>query len=329
MKKILVAGGAGYIGSHTCKALSKHGFIPVVYDNLVYGHKQSVKWGDFIHGDIHDINKLTQAIEKHQPLGVIHFAAYTYVGESVSDPGKYYINNVAGTINLLEAMRINGMDKIVFSSTCAVYGQPENIPITENEIKTPVNPYGKSKLMIEQILADYYNAYYTKSVSLRYFNASGADAECETGENHDPETHLIPIVLDNVIGKREKITVFGNDYDTKDGTCIRDYIHVQDLADAHVKALNLMLTDENFSYDCFNLGTGQGYSIMEIIKTVEKVTGKKVNYEIGERRPGDPPKLVANAKKVYEKLNWKPENSELDNIIKTAWNWHKAMNEDL
>lgn len=329
MKKVLVTGGAGYIGSHTCKSLCRHGFSPVVYDNLVYGHRESVKWGDFIHGDINDIKKLTQSIKEHNPVGVIHFAAFAYVGESVSDPGKYYANNVAGTINLLEAMRINGMDKIVFSSTCAVYGQPENIPITENEIKTPVNPYGKSKLMIEQILADYYNAYYTKSVSLRYFNASGADAECETGENHDPETHLIPIILDNVIGKREKITVFGNDYDTKDGTCIRDYIHVQDLAEAHVKAFNLMSHDKNFTYDCFNLGTGQGYSIMEIIKTVEKVTGKKVNYEIGERRAGDPPVLVANAKKAYEKLNWKPESSSLDYIIKTAWNWHKKLNKNL
>ena len=325
MKNVLVTGGAGYIGSHLCKALFKNGYVPVVYDNLVYGHKEAVKWGNFVHGDINDITKLTDVIKDYKPLGVIHFAAFAYVGESVINPGKYYSNNVSGTINLLEAMRVSGLDKIVFSSTCAVYGEPEKIPITENETKKPINPYGKTKSMIEEILSDYFKAYKTKSICLRYFNASGADSECEIGENHDPETHLIPIVLDNVIGKRDVITVFGNDYDTIDGTCIRDYIHVEDLADAHVKALNLMLESENLENDVFNLGTGTGYSIMEIIDTVEKITGKKVNYKIGDRRPGDPPKLIANAEKAFNRLKWKPKNSSLDNIIKTAWEWHKNL----
>jgi len=319
-KKILVTGGAGYIGSHTCKRLKQAGLIPVTYDNLIYGHKDAVKWGPFEQGDILDSSRLLTVFEKYQPSAVIHFAAFAYVGESVEDPGKYYTNNVSGTINLLETMRMSGCCNIVFSSTCATFGEPSLLPITELTQQSPINPYGRSKLMIEQILKDYDIAYNIRHVSLRYFNAAGADPENEIGESHTPETHLIPLVIDSVLGKRGNITVFGTDYDTPDGTAIRDYIHVTDLAEAHVRALQIF--DEKKESDQFNLGTGTGTSVQEVIDMVAQVSGKKVPVVYGRRRAGDPPALVANAVKAHEILGWQPTYSGLETIVKTAWNWH-------
>lgn len=316
---ILVTGGAGYIGSHTCKALAKAGYTPITFDNLIYGHKWAVKWGVLEIGDINDKRRLKEVLEKYNPIAVIHFAAFAYVGESVKEPAKYYQNNVCGTLTLLEAMQEKGIKRIVFSSTCATYGIPKTIPITEQMPQTPINPYGHSKLMIEQILRDYHQAYDIRSISLRYFNAAGADIDCEIGEAHDPETHLIPLVLQAAAGIRSSITIFGDDYDTHDGTCIRDYIHVTDLADAHVKALTALSKES--SSTALNLGTGQGYSIREVIEMVEKVTGRKVPYTIGARRLGDPACLVSDAKKANSVLAWKPQHSKLEPIIRSAWQW--------
>ena len=319
-KTVLVTGGAGYIGSHTCKMLSQCGYIPVVYDNLIYGHKEAVKWGPFEEGDILDTDRLTQVFRQYNPDAVVHFAAFGYVGESVVDPGKYYTNNVTGTINLLEVMRKVGCEKIVFSSTCATFGVPESLPITEATAQNPINPYGWSKLMIEQILADYDTAYGIKHVALRYFNAAGADSDGETGEDHTPETHLIPIVLDAASGKREKIVVYGEDYPTADGTAVRDYIHVMDLADAHVRSLEML--QETGVSDQFNLGSETGTSVKEIIDITESVCALNVPYEYGPRRDGDPPVLVANAAKAKRVLGWEPRYSDTTTIIKTAFEWH-------
>ncbi|KKS39412.1 MAG: UDP-glucose 4-epimerase [Parcubacteria group bacterium GW2011_GWD2_42_14] len=320
-KYILVTGGAGYIGSHTCKALAQAGYIPVVYDNLVYGHEWAVKWGPFEKGDITERMRLDEVIAKYNPIAVMHFAAYAYVGESVENPGKYYRNNVYGSLVLLEAMRDHGVQKIIFSSTCATYGVPKEIPIAENHAQKPINPYGTSKLMIEQILKDFDTAHHIQSVSLRYFNAAGADVEGEIGEVHDPETHLIPLVLDVASGKRSHVTIFGDDYETKDGTCIRDYIHVTDLADAHVRALQYL---ENINQSTvFNLGNGNGFSVKEVVATVEKVTGAEVPLEIGAKRAGDPACLIGDARKIQTELQWKPKFSNLETIIQTAWNWHQ------
>ncbi|NOY16562.1 MAG: UDP-glucose 4-epimerase GalE, partial [Gammaproteobacteria bacterium] len=280
--KILVTGGAGYIGSHACKALAKAGYTPIAYDNLVYGHESAVKWGPFERGDILDRSRLDEIIKHYQPAAIMHFAAFAYVGESVEHPGKYYRNNVTGSLTLLEAMRDNSINTFIFSSTCATYGEPEQVPIPEDHKQVPVNPYGQSKLMIEQMLSDFDVAHKLKSVSLRYFNAAGADLDGETGEDHDPETHLIPLVLDAAIGKRPSITVFGDDYDTPDGTCIRDYIHVTDLADAHVKALKYL--EQGGETTQYNLGNGKGYSVKEVIDTAKKITGKVIPVIIGKRR---------------------------------------------
>lgn len=319
-KTVLVTGGAGYIGSHTCKVLKQNGYLPVTYDNLIYGHKEAVQWGPFEEGDILDAPRLKEVFAKYSPVAVIHFAAFGYVGESVQDPGKYYTNNVSGTVNLLEAMRRAECEKVVFSSTCATFGVPETLPITEKSPQQPINPYGRSKLMIEQILADYDHAYGMKHVALRYFNAAGADPDGEIGEDHTPETHLIPIVLEAALGKRDKLVVYGDDYPTSDGTAIRDYVHVMDLADAHVRSLALLEATGNS--DQFNLGSETGTSVKEIIDSTEAACGVKVPFAYGERRVGDPPVLVANAAKAKRELQWSPQYSDVDTIIKTAYQWH-------
>ena len=321
IKTVLVAGGAGYIGSHACKALSRAGYLPVTYDNLVYGHEHAVKWGPFEAGDILDRARLDDVMRRHKPAAIMHFAAFTYVGESVSDPGKYYRNNVVGSLALLEAARDHGVSRFVFSSTAAVYGIPDIVPIREDAPKKPVNPYGASKLAVERMLEDFDAAHALRSVTLRYFNAAGADPDHETGECHDPETHLIPLVLDAVSGRRPAITIFGTDYDTPDGTCIRDYIHVSDLAEAHVKALASL---ERGAPSCaYNLGNGRGFSVKEVIDAAERVTGFSVPVRFGDRRPGDPATLVSDASKAHRGLDWKPRMPLLDDIIRTAWAWHQ------
>lgn len=318
---ILVTGGAGYIGSHACKALAHAGHTPVTYDNLVYGHRRAVRWGPLEEGDIADRARLDAVIETYRPVAVLHFAAYAYVGESVADPGKYYRNNVAGTLTLLEALRDHGVSRLIFSSTCATYGMPQDVPITESHPQNPINPYGASKLMIERMLADFETAHGLRSIALRYFNAAGADPDAEIGEAHDPETHLIPLVLDAAAGRRPSITVNGDDYDTPDGTCIRDYIHVTDLAEAHVLALRAL--ERGAPSGACNLGNGQGFSVREVIERARRVTGCTIPVEIGPRRPGDPPRLVGDARQAHRTLGWTPRHADLDTILATAWAWHR------
>lgn len=322
MEKVLVTGGAGYVGSHACKALAKAGFEPVVYDNLVYGHESAVKWGPFVRGDTADVELVCRVMEEHKPIAVMHFAAFAYVGESTQDPQKYYLNNVGGTIGLLEAMRRTGLNQFIFSSTCATYGIPDGRTIREDAEQLPINPYGRSKLMVEQILRDYDQAYGLKSIALRYFNAAGADPDNEIGEDHDPETHLIPLVLDVALGRRPDITIFGTDYDTPDGTCVRDYIHVTDLADAHVRALRYL--SKGGASNALNLGVGRGYSVREVIDTARVVCGKDIAVVEGVRRPGDPPYLVAEPGSAHAALGWQPEHPTLEDIIGTAWTWHSS-----
>jgi UDP-arabinose 4-epimerase len=321
MRNVVVTGGAGYIGSHACKALAQEGYTPVAFDNLIRGNRWAVKYGPLELGDILDRAKLDEVFQRYQPKAVLHFAAYAYVGESVEDPGKYYRNNVAGTLTLLEAMRDHGVKKLVFSSTCATYGNPESTPITEDHPQRPINPYGRSKLIVEQMLRDFDQTHDIKSISLRYFNAAGADPEGEIGEAHDPETHLIPLILDVALGKRPFITVFGDDYDTPDGTCIRDYIHVTDLAEAHLLALHAL--EDGAQSAAFNLGNGQGFSVKEIIAEAERVTQRQIKSIIGPRRDGDPAALVGDSSLAMSKLNWKPELNHLGDIIHTSWEWHE------
>ncbi|SMP76139.1 UDP-glucose 4-epimerase GalE [Desulfonatronum lacustre] len=317
---ILVTGGAGYIGSQTCKALAAAGYRPVTLDNLVYGHEWAVRWGELVKGDILDGAVLDALFATHAPKAVIHFAAYAYVGESVTDPQKYYRNNVAGSLSLLEAMLRHGCRRIVFSSTCATYGEPLEIPIPESHPQHPVNPYGWSKLMIEQMLRDFDAAYGLRHVALRYFNAAGADPDGELGEEHDPETHLIPLAVLAAQGKRGPLSVFGRDYPTPDGTAIRDYIHVADLARAHVAALRFLL-DEDRS-EAFNLGTGSGHSVRQVVDMVREVGGREVPTLDAPRRAGDPPALVAVADKARAVLGWEPSLPRLEDIVRTAWDWH-------
>lgn len=317
--KVLVTGGAGYIGSHTCKLLAKHGHEPVVYDNLSTGHREFVRWGDFIHGDILDVQTLRKCMARIKPDGVIHFAAHAYVGESVTNPGKYYRNNVSGTLAILEAMRDEGIGNIVVSSTCAVYGQPETVPIAESCPKSPINPYGMTKYVMEQMLSDFEVANDLRWCALRYFNAAGCDPDGEIGEWHEPETHLIPRVAWTALGKIESLEVFGNDYPTSDGTCVRDYVHVNDLAEAHILALSRLMGGA--ASGAFNLGTGQGFSIREIIEGMEKICGQNVPHKFMSRRPGDPAILVANADKSKNELGWKCQSSSLENILTTALTW--------
>ena len=321
-KRILVTGGAGYIGSHACKALAAAGYTVITYDNLVYGHPWAVKWGPLEKGDILDRSRLDEVITTYRPEAVMHFAAYAYVGESVENPGKYYRNNLAGALTLLEAMRDHRIDKFIFSSTCATYGVPQEMPISEDHFQLPINPYGHSKLMVEQILRDFHSAHGIRSISLRYFNAAGSDSDGEIGEVHDPETHLIPLILDAAAEKRPYITIFGDDYDTPDGTCIRDYIHVTDIAKAHILALKKL---EDIDSACaYNLGNGKGFSVKKVIDNARKVTGCRIPVQIGQRRSGDPPKLVGDATRIRNELGWEPVFSDLTSIIETAWNWHKT-----
>lgn len=318
---ILVCGGAGYIGSHINKQLHIEGYETVVFDNLVYGHREAVKWGEFVKGDLANQEDLEAVFTQYDIEAVFHFAAFAYVGESVTEPEKYYYNNVANTLNLLSVMKKHGCMKMVFSSTCATYGEPEHVPITEDMPQNPINPYGRTKLMIEQILEDYRKAYGMEYVILRYFNAAGADPDGEIGEDHTPETHIIPLVLDAASGKREEIKVFGTDYDTPDGSCVRDYIHVTDLATAHLLALHHL--EAGKGSDCFNLGNAIGTSVLDIVKSVRRVTGRGFKVVMTERRPGDPAKLVGSAKKAQEVLGWKPVYGDIDTIVEHAWRWHQ------
>ncbi|HMA69148.1 MAG TPA: UDP-glucose 4-epimerase GalE [Candidatus Mcinerneyibacterium sp.] len=319
-KTILVVGGAGYIGSHQVKCLLENDYRVVIYDNLSTGFKKLILSDNFIKGDLKDTKNLEETIDKFKPDAVMHFAAFTSVGESVKKPSKYYRNNLVNVINLLDVMVKNGVNNFIFSSSAAVYGVPENIPITEEETKNPINPYGRTKLMVERVLKDYEKAYGLKYTALRYFNAAGADKDGQIGEMHDPETHLIPIVLKTALGKRDIIYIFGNNYDTRDGTCVRDYIHVNDLADAHLKALErLFAGGESIS---LNLGSGEGYSVKEIIDYSKKITGIDFKVDVTERREGDPPILVADSSRAEKILGWK-RKYDLEDIIRTAWRWHK------
>jgi UDP-arabinose 4-epimerase len=320
---VLVTGGAGYIGSHACKALARAGYTPVAYDNLVYGHEWAVKWGPLERGDILDRKRLAEVFAKYRPVAVMHFAAFAYVGESVAEPAKYYRNNVEGTLSLLEAMRGAGADKLVFSSSCATYGVPTATPIREDMPQAPINPYGATKLMVERILADYRAAYGLQSVALRYFNAAGADPEGEIGEAHDPETHLIPLALDVAAGDVAHITINGDDYDTADGTCIRDYVHVSDIAQAHVLALAALDAGRPLAA-AYNLGGGAARSVAEVIGAASLVAGRSIPVAIGPRRPGDPPVLTADAARAAQDLGWCPAYTSIEDMIRHAWAWRKG-----
>ena len=318
---ILIAGGAGYIGSHANKLFHQRGYDTVVFDNLVYGHRSFARWGEFVLGDLADGNQVRLCFQKYPIEAVMHFCAYAYVGESVTDPAKYYRNNVANTLNLLDAMREFDVPCLIFSSTCSTYGLPRQVPLTEDHPQSPVNPYGWSKFMIEQILRDYERAYGIRHVNLRYFNAAGADPDAEVGEWHNPETHLIPLVLDAASGRRPDVKIFGTDYETPDGTCIRDYIHVTDLADAHIQALEYLRGGG--PSDSFNLGNGSGFSVREVIRTAEKITGRSIRCIETGRRAGDPPALIGSALKARDTLGWRPRFADLAAIIETAWRWHQ------
>ena len=321
-RTILVTGGAGYVGAHACKALARAGFTPVVFDNLSTGHRGFVRWGPLVEGDIRDCSTVLQAFRTYRPDAVLHFAACAYVGESVADPHKYYDNNVTGSLSLLKAMLEVGCRNIVFSSSCAIYGQPEELPIGETAPKNPLSPYGASKLMVERLLSDYGCAYGLASIALRYFNAAGADPDGEVGELRDPETHLIPRAMMAIQGLIEDFAVFGSDYDTPDGTAIRDYIHVSDLADAHVAAVSRLLAGGlGERSGQFNLGTGRGYSVQQVLDAIAAVTGVSLRT-IGGRREGDPAILVADASRSHADLGFSPASSDLDTIIRTAWAWH-------
>ncbi len=322
MPAVLVAGGAGYIGSHTCKALAAAGFTPVVYDDLSSGHRWAVRWGPLEIGDIRDEVRLTEVLLRYRPVAVLHFAAVIAVGESVADPGKYYRTNVGGSITLLEAMRAQGIDTLVFSSTAAVYGMPVHQPINESQPRLPVNPYGSSKAMVEQMIVDHAAAYGLRWVALRYFNACGADPAGEIGEAHDPELHLIPRALMAVAGRLSHLDLFGTDYPTPDGTCIRDYIHVSDLAAAHVEAVRHLLGGG--ASLAANLGVGQGFSVREVISAVEAATGRTVPVRFGPRREGDPPVLTADPGLAMDSFGFLPRFTDLTEIVATAWHWHQA-----
>ena len=321
---ILITGGAGYIGSQTNKNLDLSGHSTVVFDNLCRGNLSSVKWGAFEEGDLSNIEHIRSVFNKYNITSVMHFAAYSYVEESVNDPEKYYYNNLVNTLNLLKVMREFNVNKMIFSSTCSTYGNPIEIPIMEDHPQMPINPYGMSKLMIERILLSYSSAYELKFVTLRYFNAAGADSDLSIGENHNPETHLIPLVLDVALGKSNSIKIFGNDYDTKDGTAVRDYIHVSDIADAHILALDYI--NRGGKSDAFNLGNGSGYSVKDIIDVSKKVTGKNIKTIEVARREGDLNCLIGSSLKAKKVLGWTPQFKELQDIIDSAWQWHKSIN---
>jgi UDP-glucose-4-epimerase GalE len=321
MARILITGGAGYVGSHCAKALATAGHESIVFDSLLFGHREFVRWGKFVEGDIRDVPALDEVFATHRIDAVMHFAALAYVGESVTAPGRYYDVNVHGTRALLDAMMNAGVRLIVFSSSCAIYGKPERIPIDENAPLNPINPYGFTKLVCERMMDDFERGYGLKSVRLRYFNAAGADPTGEIGEYHEPETHLIPLILDTASGLRSAIQIFGTDYQTPDGTAIRDYVHVSDLARAHVLALQYLL--DGGETIAVNLASGQGTSVRDVIESACAVTGAKIGVCQSPRRPGDPPILVAEAKRARELLGWAAERSDLATIITDAWRWHK------
>ena len=318
---ILIVGGAGYIGSQTAKHVARCGFTPVVFDNLVHGHRWAVRWGPFIEGDLADPFLITRALREHAVTAVIHFAAFAHVGESMREPSKYFRNNVAHTLNLLDAMVGAGVRDIVFSSSCATYGEPVEIPIGESHPQTPVNPYGESKLAVEKILHWYERAYGLRAAALRYFNAAGADPEGEVGEDHDPETHLIPLAIAAARGGGSTLPVFGTDYPTPDGTAVRDYVHVADIADAHCSALEqLSLRGGGIR---LNLGTGRGHSVRQVLSAVEAVSGRSVPVREEGRREGDPPVLVADARAAEEVRGWRPARPALETIVRDAFRWHE------
>jgi UDP-arabinose 4-epimerase len=320
-KTILVTGGAGYIGSHACKALAQAGYEPVVYDNLCRGHREFVKWGPLEEGDVRDDERLRAVINRHKPSAAMHFAALALVGESAEDPLTYYSTNVSGSATLAAAMCASGVEKLVFSGTCAVYGIPDATPIAEDAPLRPINPYGRSKLMAENMLTDANTAHGLSFASLRYFNAAGADPDGEVGERHDPETHIVPNVLKVAAGESPTFLLNGDDYPTSDGTCIRDYVHVSDIADAHVRALQYL--DDNPGGHIFNLGTGTGFSVREVINATKQVTERDIEVHIGPRRDGDPPALVADATRIQKECSWSPKRSSLETLISDAWAWHK------
>ena len=318
--KVLVAGGAGYIGSQVTLDLARNGHQPVVFDNLSKGHRAAVKAGRLVEGDLNDFELIKKVLVEEKIDAVVHLAAFSLVGESVQDPGKYFQNNIINGITLLDAMRAGGVKYFVLSSTAAVYGEPELTPITEDHPKKPTNPYGFSKLTLEGILEAYDRAYGLRYISLRYFNAAGADPEGEIGEDHQPESHLIPIILQTALGLRNEIQLFGTDYPTPDGTCIRDYIHIADLSQAHLLALESLFGGA--PSNIYNLGNGQGYSNLEVIETARKITGRTIKVRESQRRPGDPAILVASSDRIKAELGWKPKYPKLEEIMATAWNWH-------
>lgn len=319
-RAVLVTGGAGYIGSHTCKALACAGYFPVTLDNLVHGHRQAVRWGPLVEGDIRDKDLVQRTVSQHHIESVLHFAGFCYVGESMRDPAKYFDNNVGAGLALLEAVHSAGVRRFVFSSSCATYGVPQTIPIGEDDTQSPVNPYGESKLFFERALRWYGEAYALRSVALRYFNAAGADPDGEAGEQHDPETHLIPLAIGAALGTRPPLQIFGTDYPTPDGTAVRDYVHVSDLAHAHVRALAYL--DGGGASGSFNLGTGRGHSVLEVVAAVERIGERPVPRREAARRAGDPASLVAAPGRAQELLSWTPQRSSLDSLIATAWRWH-------
>lgn len=326
MTTILVTGGAGYIGSHACKALAAAGYTPVTYDNLSTGWQDAVKFGPFEQGDLLDRARLDEVFAKHQPAAVMHFAALSQVGESMTDPGKYWRNNVSGSLTLIEAATDAGCLDFVFSSTCATYGDQDNVVLDENSPQYPVNSYGASKRAIEDILANFQSSHGLNSVIFRYFNVAGADPDAEVGEFHQPETHLVPLMLDAIDGKRPALTIFGTDYETPDGTCIRDYVHVCDLVDAHV--LGLKWLEQQKGSRIFNLGTGNGFSVREVVDNSRSVTNRDVPIVEGDRRPGDCTRLVSGSSRAVTELGWSPSRSDMATMISDAWRWHQTGHYD-
>lgn len=320
---VIVTGGAGYIGAHACKALHSAGFTPVTFDNLSRGHQEAVRWGPLEVGDLLDVSRLTTVLTEYQPLAVMHFAALAYVGESVVEPQTYYRNNLYGSLCLLEGMRNAGLRKIIFSSTCATYGMPKNLPITEDDVQQPINPYGQTKVAVERMIDDYVKAFGFQHTTFRYFNAAGADKDLEIGEVHFPEPHLIPNALRAASDVGQALQVFGCDYPTSDGTCIRDFVHVSDIADAHVLGLLQLISTDRSGY--YNLGNDRGHSVMDVIAAVEEVTGRRLRVEKLPSRPGDPPILVADSTRARNDLGWSPKHPDLISMVSSAWEWHKKI----
>lgn len=318
---VLVTGGAGYVGAHACRALAAAGYFPVVYDNLVTGHRDAVRWGPLEVGDVADGRRLDAVIAAHAPVAVVHFAASAYVGESVANPMKYYMNNVVGSLTLIDRCLANGVGRMVFSSSCATYGVHEEMPIAVDAPQQPINPYGRSKLIVETALRDAAAAHGMKAIALRYFNVAGASLDGELGEDHDPETHIIPLALMAARDPSRQLEILGTDYPTPDGTCVRDFIHVEDLAAAHVSALGLLMEDAVDGFEGLNLGTGEGYSVRQIVDEVHRLTNRTVRIVEAPRRPGDPPVLVADASAAYGRLGWRPVHSDIDTMIGSAWRW--------